>query len=385
MKPLVSGPPSSTEHAARPQASVLLDLVRGLAALLVLLAHWRNFLFVDYEQLSPSARHWMLPIYGVTSTGHAAVIIFFVLSGYLVSGSVFRLFARNAWSWKTYLTHRLVRLWVVLLPGLALCALCDSIGVRSHWAPLLYSGRGSNHMTPNVAEFLTPRLFFSNLLFLQTILTPIFGSDGALWSLAFEFWYYILFALGISAIRGRRLIPRVFFAIGCLAVAYFVRGAILHDFPIWLAGTALAMVPPPRLPAWTLPVATLFYAVIFFCVFRVPLPALAGDYLLTIFTVAFLWVLLSARKSVNPNSLGTRTSAQLAGFSYTLYVVHMPFLLLLTAAFAGDVRWQGTPQNVIRAIGILLVTLAYSYTIAWFTEFRTSSVRRWIERRLSRA
>ncbi len=33
-------------------ASVLLDLLRGLAALLVLLGHWRNLLFMDYPQLT---------------------------------------------------------------------------------------------------------------------------------------------------------------------------------------------------------------------------------------------------------------------------------------------------------------------------------------------
>lgn len=33
-------------------ASVLLDLLRGLAALLVLFGHWRNLLFIDYPQLT---------------------------------------------------------------------------------------------------------------------------------------------------------------------------------------------------------------------------------------------------------------------------------------------------------------------------------------------
>jgi peptidoglycan/LPS O-acetylase OafA/YrhL len=380
MKPLVTERLPSAVQTARSQASVLLDLLRGLAALLVLLAHWRNFLFVDYDQLTPAARHWMLPIYAASSTGHAAVIIFFVLSGYLVSGSVFRLFDRNAWSWKTYLTHRLVRLWVVLLPGLMLCALCDSIGLRSGWAPLLYAGAGPNHMTPNVAQFLTPKLFVSNLLFVQTILTPIFGSDGALWSLAFEFWYYILFACGISAIRGRGLLSRVLFVIAFVAVGCFVRGAILDEFPIWLMGTALALLPPPRLPAWSRYVAALVYIAIFFTIYRIPLPGFVADYILATCTFLLLWILLSAHENATTGAPATWISSKLAGFSYTLYVVHMPFLLLLTAAFAGEQRGQGTAPNVVKALGILFLVLAYAYVIAWLTEARTSTLRRWVER-----
>ena len=39
------------ESTIRRLLGVYHTLLRGLAALLVLLAHWRNFLFVDYDQL----------------------------------------------------------------------------------------------------------------------------------------------------------------------------------------------------------------------------------------------------------------------------------------------------------------------------------------------
>lgn len=104
--------PSST-------ASVLLDLVRGLAALLVLLSHWKVMFFVEYPHIQ-GTRWWFAVPYVLCDAGHQAVIIFFVLSGYLISGSVIRAFERGTWSWKEYLIHRLTRLWVVLIPGLAL-------------------------------------------------------------------------------------------------------------------------------------------------------------------------------------------------------------------------------------------------------------------------
>jgi len=125
------------------QASVLLDLVRGLAALLVLGEHWRNLFFVDYPQLPAHKLLWALP-YVLTGAGHQAVVIFFVLSGYLISGSIFRALKRDQWSWASYMTHRVVRLWVVLLPGLLLCAAFDTLGLHLHRAPLVYAGLGLN-------------------------------------------------------------------------------------------------------------------------------------------------------------------------------------------------------------------------------------------------
>ena len=60
----------------------------------------------------------MLAAYGISNLGHQAVIIFFALSGYLVGGSVINAIRRSEWSWVRYLTQRLVRLWLVLLPAL---------------------------------------------------------------------------------------------------------------------------------------------------------------------------------------------------------------------------------------------------------------------------
>lgn len=39
---------------------------------------------------------------------------------------------------------------------------------------------------------LAPAVLLGNLLFLQTKITQEFGSNGPLWSLFSEFWYYVL-------------------------------------------------------------------------------------------------------------------------------------------------------------------------------------------------
>ncbi|QNA83239.1 acyltransferase family protein [Sphingomonas sp. So64.6b] len=66
-----------------------LDMVRGLAALLVLVGHVRGFVFVDYSDLTGSKLPFA-PLYVIGGLGHQAVILFFALSGFLVGGRAMR-------------------------------------------------------------------------------------------------------------------------------------------------------------------------------------------------------------------------------------------------------------------------------------------------------
>ena len=246
------------------QASVLLDLLRALAAFLVLFYHWKAMFFVDYPQIP--AHRWLFAVpYVIASAGHQAVLIFFVLSGYLISGSVFRSLEGGYWRWRSYLTHRFVRLYVVLIPGLLLCAACDWIGLHYSHVPNLYNGVSAKTHLIDVGQTMTLPAFLGNLAFLQTIFVPAFGSDGALWSLANEFWYYMLFPLGLLALRKTtRFVWRIVFAVLFLGVGWFTRSAILLLFPVWLAGTMLALLPPPRVGAPFRWLSTAAYAGVMF-------------------------------------------------------------------------------------------------------------------------
>ena len=367
-------------------ASVLFDLLRGIAALLVFFEHGRNLFFVDYPNLT-SHRFVLLIPYLLSGAGHQAVVVFFVLSGFFISGTVFRAVERNQWLWTDYLTRRFVRLWVVLLPALLLCLFWDKLGIHLGHAPALYRGQVSNHMLGNVARLLSPSAFFGNLFFLQAILVPVFGSDGALWSLANEFWYYILFPLGFFALRSatprwQRLLCGTLF----LATALFV-GGMLYSFPIWLAGTLLLLVPPPRFSASVgrraRIVAACIYPLVFFALAKIRwLPGFTGDYVLTVATFVFLWILLSANGSAAPTALPVRASREMARFSYTLYAVHTPFLVFLVSLTAGDTRWIPTPAHIAAGAAIACVALGYAYGLASFTEFRTDAIRRYVERLL---
>lgn len=75
----------------------MLDLLRFASAFVVFLYHFK----------------FQLP-------GYQAVMVFFVLSGYFISSSVLHSLENGTWSWREYLTKRLLRLWIVLIPALLL-------------------------------------------------------------------------------------------------------------------------------------------------------------------------------------------------------------------------------------------------------------------------
>ncbi len=363
-------------------ASVQLDLVRAVAALLVCLEHWRNLLYVDYPQIAAHRSLLAVP-YVMTGAGHQAVVIFFVLSGYLISGSIFRMTQRGEWSWKLYLTHRLVRLWIVLVPALLLGALLDNLSLRLHLAPALYAGQTGTHMLGAISTLLHPTIFFGNLFFVQTILVPTFGSNGPMWSLANEFWYYVLFPCAFLALRpGMRVPWRVLNALVFLACAWFIGRTILLLFPLWLLGTLLVAIPAPRCGSFVRTLAAVVYfPLLFFLAKTHIVQGVPSDYILGAATFFFIWLLLGA-KSVAPSNTRVHLARVGARFSYTLYLVHVPFLVLLTALIAGETRWQPDARHLLYGLGALLMAIVYAYAVASLTEFRTDIVRGWVEKKV---
>ena len=112
-------------------ASAYLDAFRALAALTVMLSHVRGLLFVEYSQVQTFHLTLIVKaLYLATRSGHQSVMVFFVLSGFLIASSVLRKIHDSTWSWADYALNRLVRLYTVLIPGLLLGWAWDSIGAK---------------------------------------------------------------------------------------------------------------------------------------------------------------------------------------------------------------------------------------------------------------
>jgi peptidoglycan/LPS O-acetylase OafA/YrhL len=369
-----------------PMFSSHFDMLRGVAALVVMLGHLK-FLLIDLAMPSVANESgFVAPLQRTTNPmnpAHEAVILFFVLSGLFVGGAVMREEAEGRFQWTTYLNKRLSRLLTVLVPALLLGLLLDTatkliIGRN----PALFPGSLLNKLLS-----LGWRSFAANLLFLQALdrtQMRTYGSNDALWSLSFEFWYYILFPIAVGIflrrLRGRRW---VYAATGAV-LAYFLWEDALTRFPLWLMGAGVSQLPafiPERLQKLAVGVgATQFLVSAGYMWSHPPANLLVGDVLLAA-SFAFFATAILHRKIVVPKNAYSMIAERLANCSFSVYLFHLPVITLIGASC---VIWR--PELVIhRSLGMLLIgliTFAACYGLSLLFEAHTSDVRKFGERLL---
>lgn len=180
-----------------------LDWLRFVAAFIVLISHARGFNWVRYSDLPVNHKNWWTPAFFLlTHLGFEAVVVFFVLSGFLVGGKVLERVIHDTFEFREYAIDRISRIYVPLLPALFLSAVVGLVcGLP-----------------------VTARDFFGNLIGLQGIYCRNFADNLPLWSLAYEFWFYLL--AGFAAL----ILVRVRVHLGIKVLAMF---GVLLTFAIF--------------------------------------------------------------------------------------------------------------------------------------------------------
>jgi len=366
-----------------PSVSAHLDFIRSVAAWAVMWGHLRAFFFVDFQDLSQPGV-FMKALYFITGFGHEAVIVFFVLSGFLISSSILKSQLAGKWSWAEYATARATRLYVVLIPGLLFGTLWDFVGMHSFGASGLYSNPLTSFGGLVVQSELTLKNFICNLLFLQTIVCHTFGSNGPLWSIANEFWYYVLFPLSLFttlAWQRKRLGAAAAMTLLALLIIWMLGTAKLIGFGIWLAGFVVVLIwsriqplPPAWRFAYLLASGAALAASLYLARTMRIIPPISELAIGAAFS-AFLYAVLQLDFRLPPSATYLRGARLFAGFSYSLYVLHFPFLLFLRAWFAPEARWQPDAAHLIFGLVIGFTALLFSWLVALRTEYQTGAAR----------
>lgn len=368
--------PVCTQHHWQ---SFLLDWSRGLASLAVLFGHYRALFFVDYQSVAtPSFQ--VQTIYFVTARGHDAVVIFFVMSGYLISRSLINGRRKGTWTLTNYAAARLSRLYIVLVPALLLGLVLDYIGAAITHSDVYITGHYANVIQRPVLESLNVSTFIGNLFYLQTIAVDTFGSNGPLWSLANEFWYYVFFPILflLSPFSSKNITRKFILLFMLIFLILTIFRPIAFGFVIWLLGTGVALTPQLALRSklWSFAsLGILATSLVAAEIVRTPSGPIRDLYCAIPFA-GFLYIAGCTNASISSCSVSYRAGNYLASISYSLYLLHFPFLVILNAFLIGHAeRWQPSVSSIFISITILLSVLTYTVVVWYLTESRTERLR----------
>lgn len=368
-----------------------IDMARWMAAVMVMVGHLRNPLLLGWGSLTPAER--TLPVklwYFITGYHAEAVLIFFVLSGYLVGGLAAARGAEGRWEPGGYAIDRISRLFIAFLPALLLTLVLDWAG--SHW----FGGTGLYNGThPMVVEKihgeifqdrLTPGIFVGNMFMLQNYFVPELGSNDPLWTLSSEFWFYAVFGLALTAWLARSNRMRWLGAISAMAIIATLGPGFVGSFGLWAIGFAISQLPRPPLSH---PLNASFMLIGWLGMLRIkdaffdayPDWKMASQYVLA---ALFAWLILSirGRKAAWLEQMAPFNKV-MADFSYSLYLIHFP-LIFFSLALLGRVtglagfRRAFSPTDkvgVATYIAMILFCLAAAWCFSRVTERRTAALR----------
>jgi len=291
-------------------ASATLDALRIAAALVVVGFHASSQWLTTYP-----ATHAVLG-----KASHAAVVVFFVISGYVIAFTT----ARPGRGARQYAVARLSRLDAVLVPALLLTAGVEYVVVHADAALAARYVHGHTGL-----RYLLSELFGTEIGFF--LAAPPLNSP--LWSLSYEFWYYVLFGVWHYG-RSRRG------AWAWLAAAGLAAGPdVLLLLPVWLLGVAACRQAPPavgrRGPGWW--VAGWLGLAVGAVAYLPAWPAAVGakplymagqfatDWVVGALVALAVWGL--PRGAPAARGGGARWLRRAADLSFPLYVLHFPLLV----------------------------------------------------------
>lgn len=334
--------------------SIYLDLVRFLAAATVFVGH------VSGQRFTAGL------LWPVSEFMDAAVIIFFVLSGYVIA---FAADTRER-SARLYVVSRMARIYSVAIPAILLTFVLDSIG--SYFNPAMYQPWWGYRADFEFFRVLSLLSFTNEFWWLHVN----FGSLLPYWSLGYEIWYYVLFGIAIF-MRGWGRVA----VLG--AVCLLIGPKILSLFPIWVAGAMGYYFSKNRIPeaagymlfAISLAFAALMVAVSagkFGTSFK-----LAPSGIITRYAEGAIFLLNIAGAPPVLNKISSvvlrfdKPVRYAAGMTFSLYLVHVPVAQFIAAISPFP------PVSSVERVLVLLGTLLVVAVFAHLTEHRKMMWRTW--------
>lgn len=329
-----------------------------------MLGHSRGAYFESYHNLLPAYQTLLTKIfYAYTRIGHQCVIVFFVLSGLLVGGLSLKKFSEGNLSLKDYFSKRITRIYIVVIPTLII-------------------GGYLNYIT-GLTNNLEIEYFFGNLFHFQTVFSPTYGSNGPLWSLANEFWYYMIF-MGVifyfKKIKNKNV--SIIISITTISFFAFIMPNIIAYLIIWIFGLIIPFL-INRLPIINDTIYLIFKFLFFplIIIFNI-YDGYISDLMFAFYTTILLTYIIIKNKHVK----SYMPLIRLSKFSFSLYAIHYPvllYILFLLSKFLSFKRYDHfNLENLTGYFLINVIILIFSYVFYLLFEKHTTSLRYYLNKKI---
>lgn len=354
-----------------------LDWCRFLAAFVVVMVHARAFAFASYGSIDADQQHGITAaFYMATRIGTQGVLVFFVLSGFLVGGKAIERFRDGSFNVGDYAIDRCCRILVPFIPALLLTV------VVAHFI---------GHQKADSQAFL------GNLFFLQGIAVEAYPSNDPLWSLSYEVWFYVLAgSCAVLGMRGKTGTISLILTAASLLVFTILKPVYLF---CWIIG-ALAWVGRPQQRSWSglcVGILLLIYGMMGVQVFSeaqtASINAVFSKYS-TLFIsyeaaqlafcaggALFVQQLILFPPSGPRSRFIERMGTPLAAFSYTLYLIHNP-LLHVFKSMGLERAARFTPATIGLFLAIILICTVCAFIFFWIFERNTVRFKRLLKQRI---
>lgn len=369
-----------------------LDGLRGVAALVVLLHHVAFAIpsfamtYMSWELPSMDTPAWWgayTPL-KLATAGPEAVIVFFLLSGFVLALDPF---GKPGFNWVAYYPRRIVRLYVPIVASVVLAVALIALVPRD---PSNIIGGWTTTLANPV---VTPKTILQEA---SVLFANGFWINPPLWSLVWEVWFSLLLPLFVAAVV---LLRRAWWLGVVVGFALSAAGMHWHQawlayLPMFLIGVALARGAgdlrriADRIAGWrfgSLVWGALLVAGLALIVLTWLIRGTGAIDTVTAATVspttllgALIIVVCAAFSPGVSRVLSTRPVAWLGRISYSLYLVHLPLLLAI-------VFWLGDRQPwIVAALAIPgSLLLAWGFTVV--VEAPAHRLARWLGRRTAEA
>ncbi len=323
------------------ETSIYLDLVRFLAAFVVLVVHAKD------ERLTGGFL-WQLGGYGQT-----AVMIFFVMSGYVIAYVV----NERENTLNKYVLARCARLFSVIIPALIITLICNELG--NYLISESYKGPWNTN-----EEYYWSRYIVA-LFFGQAIWSGGFSptNNGAFWSITYEAAYYAFFAIWIfiPSLKTKSIL--------LVVLAAVVGPTVVLLLPIWMMGVAVYKIhrrnfqvhPAICFIIFAISLILLLFSQQYREAFEFKASWLSrncmiGDYIDGIlFSIHLLVLPQTIRYFKYPLNLLEKPIVFFASLTFSLYLFHLPIIRFLgvISPFEEVSSWQ----QVLYIYGVTLLTV----------------------------